>query len=97
MATWSDVERNSARFENLDTATLEEFLKVPPPVSQNPTFNIRFEQTMQRIRDILSEGARASGDSAEEHRHADVMLWTRLASRPRLFWAYSPCYRSACD
>ena len=78
MATWSDVERNSARFENLDTATLEEFLKVPPPVSQNPTFNIRFEQTMQRIRDILSERARASGDSAEERRHADVMLWTKI-------------------
>ncbi len=78
MATWSDVERNSARFENLDTATLEEFLKVPPPVSQNPTFNIRFEQTMQRIRDILSERARASGDSAEEHRPADVMLWTKI-------------------
>ncbi len=33
---------------------------------------------MQRIRDILSERARASGDSAEERRHADVMLWTKI-------------------
>jgi hypothetical protein len=78
MATWSDVERNSAQFEKLDTATLEEFLKVPPPVSQNPTFNIRFEQTMHRIRDILSRRLKASTDSSEEHRHNQMMLWMKI-------------------
>ena len=78
MATWSDVERNLPQLEKLDTATLQDFLRVPPPVSQNPTFNIRFEQTMQRIRDILSDRAAASRNSSEEHRHADMMLWIKV-------------------
>jgi hypothetical protein len=78
MTTWSDVERNSAQFEKLDTATLEEFLKVPPPVSQNPTFNIRFEQTMHRIRDILSQRSIASTDSSEHRRHKQMMVWMKI-------------------
>jgi hypothetical protein len=78
MATWSDIERNSAQLETLDTVTLQEFLRVPPPVSQNPTFNIRFEQTMQRIRDILSDRVKASADSSEEHRHAIMMRWMKI-------------------
>jgi hypothetical protein len=78
MATWSDVERNSTRFEALDTATLQEFLKVPPPVSQNPTFNIRFEQTMQRVRDVLSQRAREAAASSEDHRHQQTIRWTKI-------------------
>ncbi len=78
MATWSDIERNLAQLEKLGTATLQELLSVPPPVSQNPTFNIRFEQTMQRIRDILSERATASRNSSEERRHVHMMLWMKV-------------------
>ena len=78
MATWSDVEKNSTQFETLDTAILQEFLKVAPPVSQNPTFNIRFEQTMQRIRDILSDRSRSAVVSSEERRHNQMMLWMKI-------------------
>jgi len=78
MAVWSDVERNSGQFEKLDTGTLEDFLKVLPPVSQNPTFNIRFEQTMQRIRDILSQWSKALADSSEERRHRQMIFWMKV-------------------
>jgi hypothetical protein len=78
MATWSDVERNLAQLETLDTATLQEFLKIPPPVSQNPTFNIHFEQTMQSIRDILSERSMALTDSSEERRHDQMIFWMKI-------------------
>jgi hypothetical protein len=78
MATWSDVEQNLEQLEKLDTARLQDFLRVPPPISQNPTFNIRFEQTMQRIRDILSDRSTASRNSSEQRRHADMMLWMKV-------------------
>jgi ferric-dicitrate binding protein FerR (iron transport regulator) len=79
MATWSDVERNSAQLKTLDSATLQEFFAVRPRPSQNPTFNMRFEQTMQRIRDILSDRASASSDSSEQRRHTDMMRWMSIA------------------
>src|SRR2546423_1811208 len=78
MTTWSDVERNSAQLEMLDTATLETFLKVPPPVSPNPTFNIRFEQTMQRMRDTLLQRAKTAADMLEERRHKQMMFWMKI-------------------
>lgn len=55
------------RLETLDTPTLEEFLKVSPPVSQNPTFNLRFEHTMQRTRGVLADRA-----------HATMMRWMKI-------------------
>jgi hypothetical protein len=78
MANWSDVERNSAQLETLDSVTLQQFLAVPPPPSQNPTFNMCFEQTMQRIRDILSDRASASSNSSERRRHTDMMRWMKI-------------------
>jgi hypothetical protein len=49
MATWTDIERASSKIEQLDRATLEQFLAVAPPGSSNPNFIVRRDHLLQRI------------------------------------------------
>jgi hypothetical protein len=39
---------------------------------------MRFEQTMHRIRDILSERTAGSSDSSEARRHTEMMRWMKI-------------------
>ncbi|HZS18158.1 MAG TPA: hypothetical protein VFA51_09540 [Candidatus Udaeobacter sp.] len=53
MATWSDIESNLHRLEDLDEAKLEELSQVMPPLSFNRNFDRQFDQAQLRIRHQL--------------------------------------------
>ena len=55
MATWRDIERAWNELEQLDKATLEAFVRVIPPPSNNPVFNRRADHAMQRIHRRLDQ------------------------------------------
>jgi hypothetical protein len=55
MATWSDIECNMNRLEELDRQTLEAFAKVPPLPSGNPTYHQTYESAMRRIQRRLQK------------------------------------------
>jgi len=71
MATWSDIQRANDKIEQLDRATIEEFLSVPPPGSVNPNFTVRRDHLLQRIHRrhdqlIAEELAQKAGRSGSE-------------------------------
>lgn len=67
-ATWHDIERalNAGNLEEQDRETLENFARVEPPSSNNPSFHARFHDAKERIRHRLREIA-----SMDERRKAD--------------------------
>ena len=74
MATWSDIESNLNRLEELGEATLEEFAKVMPPLSHNPNFDRRFGEAKARIFRQLDKFA-SQRSSQKDHDHGRDDKW----------------------
>jgi oligoendopeptidase F len=55
MASWSDIERNMSKLEELDGQTLESFARVAPLPSSNPTYHQTYESAMRRIQRRLQQ------------------------------------------
>jgi uncharacterized protein (TIGR02391 family) len=80
-ATWHDIEvaLNTDTLEEKDKATLQAFLRVEPPPSNNPTFHARFNDAKHRIRhrllEIAAEEMKAARSFVATAGAADAGQW----------------------